>query len=132
MVLETTDGQLVTIEVNNNATYGYDVRGELVGEKGSVFLNAPVHAVYNTALQSVERYAADWRPRFAEAYRLQNKAWLRSIETGKPSADAASAWDGFCAAFVADAGIRALATGRKVDIDLPEMPSLYDPKRLEA
>ncbi len=132
MVLETTDGQLVTVEVNNNAAYGYDVRGELVGEKGSVFLNAPVDAVYNTALQSVERYPADWRPRFADAYRLQNKAWLRFVETGKPSADAASAWDGFCAAFVADAGIRALATGRKVEIDLPEMPSLYDPRRLVA
>lgn len=25
MVLETTDGQLVTIEINNNAGYGYDV-----------------------------------------------------------------------------------------------------------
>lgn len=132
MVLETTDGQLVTIEVNNNAAYGYDVRGELVGEKGSVFLNSPVHAVYNTALRSVERYAADWRPRFAQAYRLQNKAWLRFVETGKPSANAASAWDGYCATCVAEAGIRALAAGRKVDIDLAEMASLYDPKRLVA
>ncbi len=29
MVLETVDGQLVSIEVNNSAAYGYDVRGEL-------------------------------------------------------------------------------------------------------
>ena len=41
MVLETAGGQLVNIEVNNNASYGYDVRGELVGEKGAVSLNAP-------------------------------------------------------------------------------------------
>ena len=39
MVLEFADGQLVSIEINNNAAYGYDVRGELVGEKGSVWLN---------------------------------------------------------------------------------------------
>jgi len=33
MVLKTVAGQLVNVEVNNNATYGYDVRGELVGER---------------------------------------------------------------------------------------------------
>ena len=43
MVLETDGGQLVNIEINNNAAYGYDVRGELVGETGSVALNTPVH-----------------------------------------------------------------------------------------
>ena len=75
MVLATTGGQLVNIEINNNAVYGYDVRGELVGEQGSVFLNAPIHSRLNSALTAVERYPADWRPRFAEAYRLQNKAW---------------------------------------------------------
>ncbi len=41
MVLRTTGGQLVNIEINNNAAYGYDVRGELVGEAGSVSM-APV------------------------------------------------------------------------------------------
>ena len=44
MVVETTGGQLVDIEVNNNAAYGYDVRGEVVGEKGTALLRAPVHA----------------------------------------------------------------------------------------
>ena len=39
MVLETTDGQLVNIAINNNAAYGYDVRGELVGEAGSIAMN---------------------------------------------------------------------------------------------
>ena len=34
MVLETVDGQLVTIEINNNAAYGYDVRAELGGRGG--------------------------------------------------------------------------------------------------
>ena len=42
LVLETRDGQIVNIEINNNAAYGYDVRGDLVGERGSIALNAPV------------------------------------------------------------------------------------------
>lgn len=42
MVLETNDGQLVNIEINNYAAYGYDLRGELVGEKASTSMTAPL------------------------------------------------------------------------------------------
>ncbi|HSM42303.1 MAG TPA: Gfo/Idh/MocA family oxidoreductase [Afifellaceae bacterium] len=125
MVLETAGGQLVNIEINNNAAYGYDVRGDLVGETGSVFLNAPVHSRINKALQAIEHYPTDWRPRFAEAYRLQNKAFLRFVETGEPSPVAANAWDGYCATMVAEAGVRALAEGRKVTVELAEKPAFY-------
>ncbi|MCX8996062.1 Gfo/Idh/MocA family oxidoreductase [Rhizobiaceae bacterium BDR2-2] len=125
MVLETDRGQLVNIEINNNAAYGYDVRGELIGEKGSVFLNAPIHLRYNIALTAAERYAPDWRPRFAEAYRLQNRAFLHFVRTGSFPAIAAHAWDGYCAARVAEAGVEALATGARVDIAVAERPALY-------
>jgi myo-inositol 2-dehydrogenase/D-chiro-inositol 1-dehydrogenase len=125
MVLETTARQLVNIEVNNNAAYGYDVRGELVAEQGSVFLNAPIHTRVNASLQSAERYPADWRPRFAEAYRLQNKAWIRAIASSTPSSVGANAWDGTCAAIVAEAGVKALAEGRRVKIEMSEKPALY-------
>jgi myo-inositol 2-dehydrogenase/D-chiro-inositol 1-dehydrogenase len=125
MVLETTDGQLVTIEINNNAGYGYDVRGELVGERGSVLLNAPVWSRTNVDLLATERYARDWRPRFAEAYRLQNKAFLTFVETGAPSTKASDAWDGYCAALIAEKGTEALASGVRVTVDVPETPCLY-------
>lgn len=125
MVLETTSGQLVNIEINNNASYGYDVRGELVGEQGSVFLSAPVNSRLNLGLQAFERYAPDWRPRFAEAYRLQNKAWLKFVETGVMSPIAANAWDGYCASVVATAGVRSLQAGQKVQLEQATQPSLY-------
>lgn len=126
MVLETDKGQLVNIEINNNAAYGYDVRGELIGEKGSVFLNAPVHTRQNGQLISYERYAPDWRPRFAEAYRLQNKAFVNFVRTGKFPAIASDAWDGYCAALVAEAGVEALRKGERVSITAAEKPSLYN------
>lgn len=125
MVLETDQGQLVNIEVNNNAAYGYDVRGELVAEKGSVMLNSPIHARYNSALTCSERYAFDWRPRFAEAYRLQNKAFLAFVNTGKFPAIASDAWDGYCAAIVAEAGVDALSAGRRIEISMADKPTLY-------
>ena len=125
MVLETDHGQLVTIEINNNAGYGYDVRGELVGETGSVFLNAPVYTRLNSALASTERYAPDWRPRFAEAYRQQSKAFLRFVCTGSFPAVASDSWDGYRAAVAAEAGVEALRTGRRVAIPAAERPVLY-------
>ena len=126
MVLATTHGQLVNIEINNNAVYGYDVRGELVGEKGSIYLNTPIHSRINSGLTAVERYPADWRPRFAEAYRLQNKAWLKLVQTGVPSTIAASAWDGYCASLVAEVGVAALKQGKTLPIILATKPDLYN------
>jgi myo-inositol 2-dehydrogenase / D-chiro-inositol 1-dehydrogenase len=123
MVVQTTMGQLVNIEINNNAGYGYDVRGELVGEKGTAFLNAPVNAVANVALKQVTSYAADWRKRFAEAYRLQNFAWITSIHTGE--AAGSTAWDGYCATLVAEAGVKALHSGSTIMIEQTAKPKFY-------
>ncbi len=129
MVIETVDGLLVTIEVNNNAAYGYDVRGELVGQKGSVDLESPVHARYNLGLQSSERFAEDWRPRFAEAYRAQNKAWIESIRNETPDPNAADAWDGYYATLTAEAGVASLKSGTRARIDPAGMPQLYAERR---
>jgi myo-inositol 2-dehydrogenase/D-chiro-inositol 1-dehydrogenase len=123
MVLKTVAGQLVNVEINNNAAYGYDVRGELVGEKGSVLLRSPVATELHVHLQSITTYAEDWRPRFAEAYRLQNGAWLRSIETGEPAG--ASAWDGYAATLVAEAGVRSLERSAPVKVAPVAKPALY-------
>ena len=67
MVLETTDGQLVNIEINNNAAYGYDVRAELVGEAGSIAMNNVAYTRTDMKLSSSTGYDPDWRGRYAEA-----------------------------------------------------------------
>ena len=123
--METGGGRLVTVEVTVNAVYGYDVRGELVGETGTVLLNPAAATRVNAGLTASEGYAADWRPRFAEAYRRQDIAWVRSVETGVPAEGAASAWDGYCATLVAEAGVRALAEGRRVELAAGEAPEIY-------
>jgi myo-inositol 2-dehydrogenase / D-chiro-inositol 1-dehydrogenase len=125
LVLKTATGQLVNVEVFNNATYGYDVRGELVCEKGSVSLRSPVHSETSVALGLSTTYPEDWRPRFADAYRLQSQAWVKAIAAGKPTRDGASAWDGYAAGAIADAGIASLAEGRTVEVKLVDKPALY-------
>ena len=125
MVLETQAGQLVNIEVNISATYGYDVRGELVGEKGTAFLRAPVNADINLGLKHINTYPADWRPRFVEAYRRQNIAWVNTIRTGKPNIGA-TAWDGYSASVVAEAGVDALNSGKTVAVKQITRPKFYE------
>ena len=123
MVVETNAGQLVNIEINNNAAYGYDVRGEVVGDKGTVSLRSPVYSETSTNLVQGLSYPEDWRPRFADAYRLQLQAWIKSIGTGKPVG--ASAWDGYAATLVAEAGVASLASGATVAVKHAEKPKLY-------
>lgn len=125
MVLETRDGQLVTIEVNNNAAYGYDVRAELVGEAGSVAMNHVAYTRTDLKLASSARYDADWRGRYHEAYVRQNRDFLRFVETGTFPAIASSSWDGYAAAVVAEAGAKALATGQRQTISMMERPAFY-------
>lgn len=125
MVLETRDGQLVTIEVNNNAAYGYDVRAELVGESGSVAMNTVAYTRTERKLASAIRYDADWRGRYHEAYVRQNRDFLRFVETGIFPAIASSSWDGYAAAVVAEAGARALTTGQRQAISMMERPAFY-------
>lgn len=125
MVLETTDGQLVNIAINNNAAYGYDVRGELVGEAGSIAMNAAAYTRLDARLSQTTVYEADWRGRYAEAYRRQNRAFLRFVRSGEFSPIASDAWDGYAAAVVAEAGARALAAGQRVAVEMPTQPLFY-------
>ena len=126
MVLETRDGQLVTIEINNNATYGYDVRAELVGEAGTIAMNNVAYTRTDMKLASSTRYDVDWRGRYHEAYVRQNRDFLRFVETGTFPEIASNSWDGYCAAIVAEAGAKALASGVKQPVKMAEKPDFYN------
>ncbi|MFK7890996.1 MAG: Gfo/Idh/MocA family oxidoreductase [Granulosicoccus sp.] len=125
MVLETTDDQLVSIEINNNAAYGYDVRAELVGEQGSIAINHVAYTRTDLKLTSATRYDTDWRGRYHEAYVRQNRAFLRFVDTGVLPDIAADCWDGYCAAVAAETGVKALEAGSKQVIEMIAIPKFY-------
>lgn len=132
MMLETDDAQIVTIEVNNNADYGYDVRAELVGERGSISMNPVAYTRTDLKHASSTGYDADWRGRYHDAYLRQNRDFLRFVDSGVFPAIAASCWDGYCAAIVAEAGVRALQSGLKTSVEMIPRPGFYMPKTEEA
>jgi myo-inositol 2-dehydrogenase/D-chiro-inositol 1-dehydrogenase len=125
MTLETTDGQIVTIEINNNAAYGYDVRAELVGEAASIAINPVAFTRMDAGLSTGTAYDSDWRTRYREAYVRQNRAFLRFVQTGTFPEIASSAWDGYASSIVAEAGVRALASGQKTPVTMIARPELY-------
>jgi myo-inositol 2-dehydrogenase/D-chiro-inositol 1-dehydrogenase len=115
---------LIDVEVFVNAAYGYDVRCELVADRGTILLDSPAPTVIRSSGSAARVVAADWRPRFAEAYRRELQDWVSGIAAGDP-ARSASSWDGYVATEVAQVSIRALETGQRQEFSLMEKPSLY-------
>ena len=124
LVFETGSGVLADVEVFANAGYGYDVRCELVGELGTVTLDAPPPVEVRRVFTSGRSVAADWRTRFGEAYRRELQDWVDAVAAERPSGGA-SAWDGHVATLVAAAGVAALESGSRQVIVVPEPPALY-------
>ncbi|MDQ0393949.1 Gfo/Idh/MocA family oxidoreductase [Labrys monachus] len=117
IVMRTDKDQLVDVEIFMNAGYGYDIRTELVCEKGTLTMAPPVHAEQRIGGTQRFPFAPDWRPRFAEAYRRQMQAWVDSIGTDRPVG--AGAWDGLVATAIAEAGVRAFEEGGVIKVALP-------------
>ncbi|SER03035.1 Gfo/Idh/MocA family oxidoreductase [Microlunatus flavus] len=107
ILLRTEDGVLSTVDLFLNARYGYDVRCEVVGENGTASLREPARLEVDSSLTRGLAYAADWRPRFADAYRLELQAWVDGLGGGD-TGPLATAYDGLVASAVADAVITSM------------------------
>ena len=108
-VLETESGALVQIETNVNIRYGYDIRGEIVGEQGTVSLAESTPIIVRQGGSFTGRVTQDWRERFIRAYDVEFAEWLAAIEGTGRSAPAPGT--GTRPPAVSDAAIEALHSG---------------------
>jgi myo-inositol 2-dehydrogenase/D-chiro-inositol 1-dehydrogenase len=121
ILLRTADGALSPVEVFLNARYGYDIRCEVVGESGTLALTEPAKMITDGSRVRSVGYAADWRPRFADAYRMELQAWIDAVGVGATS-PLASAHDGLVANAVAEAVIASMHRGGAVvAVDVPDV-----------
>jgi myo-inositol 2-dehydrogenase/D-chiro-inositol 1-dehydrogenase len=120
MVVETESGVLVNVETNVNIRYGYDIRGEV----GTAALADPGHVVVRSDHRVGVAVPEDWRERFIDAYDVEFREWIQAVSTGE-GATGPSAWDGYAAQAVCDAGVAALYSGDRVVIELGDKPALY-------
>ena len=124
MILESESGVLVNVETSVNIRYGYDIRGEVIGETGTAALADRGLVVVRSANQVGVAVPEDWRQRFIAAYDVEFQEWINAVSTGQ-GAVGPSAWDGYAAQVVCDAGVNALYSGDRVEIDLAAKPALY-------
>jgi myo-inositol 2-dehydrogenase/D-chiro-inositol 1-dehydrogenase len=122
LLLEMANGVIVDDELFVNARYGYDVRGEVVCETGSVALADVSEVTVRAAGRHGGRVPVDWRDRFVAAYDVELQDWLIAVAAG--TATGPSAWDGYAAAVVTDGAQEALRTGQRTTVPLPERPDL--------
>jgi myo-inositol 2-dehydrogenase/D-chiro-inositol 1-dehydrogenase len=123
VLLETATGVLVDVEASVNVAYGYDIRGEILGEQGTVELSESAGAVVKTAGRVVGRVPGDWRERFERAFDLEIQEWVNAVQAGGPTGP--SSWDGYAATVVCDAGAASLASGSREAVALRDKPDLY-------
>ncbi|MER9567529.1 myo-inositol 2-dehydrogenase, partial [Mesorhizobium sp. M0571] len=97
----------------------------LIGENGAVATNNVAYTRTESALTQSTNYDADWRTRYYDAYRRQNRDFLRFVMTGEFPATASDCWDGYCAAVVAEAGVVALKEARRTPVQMIAKPEFY-------
>jgi myo-inositol 2-dehydrogenase / D-chiro-inositol 1-dehydrogenase len=124
LLVELAGGALVDIEVLGNARFGYDIRGEVVGEDGTAELSESAGAVVKRAGAVRGPLPATWLERFDAAFDAELRDWVDTVRAGGPPGGP-SAWDGYAAAVATDAGLAALHSGARTVPELGDKPDLY-------
>ncbi|MFC3574282.1 Gfo/Idh/MocA family protein [Streptomyces yaanensis] len=123
VVFETDGGALVDVEIFVNCGFGYQVQAEAVCERGTARIGDGHAMVTNAAGRWGGTIAQDFVERFEEAYDREVQAWVDATRRGEVTGP--SVWDGYAAAAVCEAGVRAQAEGRRIEVELIERPALY-------
>ncbi|MEV6991834.1 Gfo/Idh/MocA family oxidoreductase [Streptomyces sp. NPDC093228] len=123
VVLETDGGALVDVEIFVNCGFGYQVQAEAVCERGTARIGDGHAMVTNAAGRWGGTIAQDFVERFEEAYDREVQAWVDATRRGEVTGP--SIWDGYAAAAVCEAGVRAQTEGRRTEVELIERPALY-------
>ena len=127
VIFETASGRIVTDEIYVRTGVAYEVRTEVVGERGS----ATIGLDQNLVAKTIDgRWGGQLTPgfvqRFGVAYDTELQRWVDAARAG--TIDGPGSWDGYAAVAVCEAGVQAVRTGEKVPVLLGSRPgSSADP-----
>ncbi len=122
-LIDMRSGALVAIETSVHIAYGYDIRGEVICESGTVSLAERTEVVVKANGAFMGRVPGDWRERFAPAFDAEFRAFIAAASEGRAAGP--SAWDGYVATVASSAGVKALKSRRREPIKLRRRPRLY-------
>ncbi len=116
-VLKFTSGAQGVVENSRRATYGYDIRTEVFGEKGKVVVDAvpktPTWAFQESGV-SADHYDF-FMDRFETAYRAELQAFVRAVLAGRPPSPGPK--DALESLVIALAATRSLKENRPVKLE---------------
>jgi predicted dehydrogenase len=115
--LQFASGAIGNVESFMDAKYGYDIRTEIVGTKGTLFVGhlQQTPLVIMTRAGSSHDVIAHWLTRFAEAYRLEMCDFVETVRHGR--APRVTGQDGRHSLAVAVAAVQSFRERRAVRVD---------------
>jgi myo-inositol 2-dehydrogenase/D-chiro-inositol 1-dehydrogenase len=127
-VMRTTSGKHVDVELFVTTGVAYEVRTEVVAEKGSALIGLDVGLVRKSGPGIWGgQIAPGFRERFGQAYDTELQRWVNAVHAGTDSGDytdGPTAWDGYAAAAVCEAGVASLNTGVPVEVTMVDRASI--------
>jgi myo-inositol 2-dehydrogenase/D-chiro-inositol 1-dehydrogenase len=127
-IMRTASGRHVDVELFVTTGVAYEVRTEVVAEKGSAMIGLDVGLVRRNAPGNWGgQIAPGFRERFGQAYDTEFQRWVDAVAAGAGSAnftDGPTAWDGYAAAAVCEAGVESLNSGLPVDVTMVDRASI--------
>jgi myo-inositol 2-dehydrogenase/D-chiro-inositol 1-dehydrogenase len=121
-ILRTVSGRHVDVELFVTTGVAYEVRTEVVGERGSAMIGLDVGLIRKSAPGTWGgQLTPGFRERFGRAYDTEIQRWVDAVRSGANVAGP-TAWDGYAAAAVCAAGVQSLESGLPVDVQLADRP----------
>lgn len=122
-LLYTDSGVLANVEMNVSVQFGYQVKTEAIFQKGIAEIGRTAGLnLWQDGLLSTNEHMS-FKTRFAAAYDNQIQRWVNATLQGK--IDGPSAWDGYLASAAVTAGVEALTTGKRVEVEYAPKPGFY-------
>ena len=127
-ILRTGTGKHVDVELFVTTGIAYEVRTEVVGEKGSAMIGLDVNLVRKSAPAAWGgAITPSFKERFGRAFDTEIQRWVDAVRRGPETGvyvDGPGAWDGYAAAAVCEAGVESLNSGLPVTVTLADRDSI--------
>ena len=124
-IMRTASGKHVDVELFVTTGVAYEVRTEVVAEKGSAMIGLDVGLVRKSASGTLGRPDHAGLPGALRAgLRHRVPALGRRRAAPGSNVDGPGAWDGYAAAAVCEAGVESLNSGLPVDVKMVDRASI--------
>ena len=127
-IFATESGRHVDVEVFVTTGVAYEVRTEVVAERGSAMIGLDVGLVRKAAPGHWGgQITPSFVERFGQAYDNEVQRWVDAVQRGRETGnytDGPGAWDGYAAAAVCAAGVRSLESGQPVAVEMVARDSI--------